>query len=257
MWWAVFSALALLTQYFAGFLIAAEGLLLVYRLRSRASVIALGAQAVVLAPLIPHVVPRFAQQAGFITSQGLATRIQQVPVAFGLNTLFKTPGVSYGLLGAAALAAIVIALLIIGADGRQLRGAGLAALLAAAVLLVPLLLALSGHDDYIARALMPAWLPLAIVVGAACTAPACETSRRRARWRARGSLRLGRDQDQQRRVSPTAGLAGRRRRRWARTPGRARSSPMTVSSRPVRCPSTCRASRGRARASLPARTPVR
>ncbi|MGI8712304.1 MAG: glycosyltransferase family 39 protein [Solirubrobacteraceae bacterium] len=36
-WWAIFSALALLTQYFAGFLIAAEGLLLVYRLRSRAS----------------------------------------------------------------------------------------------------------------------------------------------------------------------------------------------------------------------------
>ena len=170
-WWGVFSALALLTQYFAGFLIAAEGLLLVYRLRSRASLIALGAQALVLAPLIPHVVPRFQQKAEFITSQGLATRIQQVPITFGLNTLFKTPAVSYGLLGAAALAAIVIALLIIGANERQLRGAGLAALLAAVVLLVPLALALTGHDDYIARGLMPAWPPLAIVLGAACTAP--------------------------------------------------------------------------------------
>ncbi|MFL5863519.1 MAG: glycosyltransferase family 39 protein, partial [Solirubrobacteraceae bacterium] len=170
-WWAVLSALALLTQYFAGFLIAAEGLLLVVRLRSRASLIALGAQALVLAPLVPHVIPRFQQKAAFITDQSLTTRIQQVPVSFGLNTLFKSPGVSYGLIGAAALAAIVIALLIIGADERQLRGAGLAALLAAAVLLMPLGLALAGHDDYIARALMPAWPPLAIVVGAACAAP--------------------------------------------------------------------------------------
>ncbi|MGZ4311885.1 MAG: glycosyltransferase family 39 protein [Solirubrobacteraceae bacterium] len=170
-WWAVFSALALLTQYFAGFLVAAEGLLLVYRLRSRASVLALGTQALVLAPLIPHVIPRFGQKAAFITDQGLATRIQQVPVTFGLNTLFKSPSVSYGLLGAAALAAIVIALLIIGADDRQLRGAGLAAILAGAVLLIPLGLALTGHDDYLARGLMPAWPPLAIVIGAACTAP--------------------------------------------------------------------------------------
>jgi mannosyltransferase len=170
-WWAVVSALALLTQYFAGFLVAAEGLLLVWHLRSRASVIALGAQAVVLAPLIPHVVPRFGEKALFITSQGLGTRVQQVPVAFAFNTLFKSSAVSYGLLGAAALAAIVIVLLIIGADSRQLRGAGLAALLAASVLLLPLGLALTGHDDYIARGLMPAWPPLAIVIGAACTAP--------------------------------------------------------------------------------------
>ena len=62
LWWAVVSALALLTQYFAGFLIAAEGLALVYRARSRASVAALAAMAVVLAPLIPHVAAPAAAQ---------------------------------------------------------------------------------------------------------------------------------------------------------------------------------------------------
>jgi mannosyltransferase len=170
-WWAILSALAVLTQYFAGFLVAAEGVLLIYRLRSRVSLIALGAQAVVLAPFIPHVIPRLSEKAAFITDQGLGTRIQQVPVAFGLDTLFKSPSVSYGLLGAAALGAVVIALLVVGADDRQLRGAGLAALLAGSVLLIPLLLALLGHDDYIARGLMPAWPPLAIVVAAACAAP--------------------------------------------------------------------------------------
>lgn len=171
LWWAVFSALALLTQYFAGFLIAAEGLALVYRARSRASVAALAAMAVVLAPLIPHVVPRLQNKAAFITDQPLSLRLQQVPVTFGLNTLSQSSGVRYGLLGAALLVAVVIVLLLVGAESEQLRGAGVAAALAAVVLLVPLALALIGHDDYLARGLMPAWLPLALVIGAACTAP--------------------------------------------------------------------------------------
>jgi 4-amino-4-deoxy-L-arabinose transferase-like glycosyltransferase len=170
LWWGVLSALALLTQYFAGFLIAVEGVMLVYRLRSRASLIALAAQAVVLAPLIPHVIPRLQSPATFITSQRLVLRLQQVPVTFGFNTLYKSPGVSYGLLGAAVLAAVVIALLVIGAGDRELRGAGIAAVLAAGVLLIPLALALAGHDDFIARGLMPAWPPLAIVIAAAGTA---------------------------------------------------------------------------------------
>jgi Dolichyl-phosphate-mannose-protein mannosyltransferase len=170
LWWGVLSALALLTQYFAGFLIAVEGLMLVYRLRSRASLFALGAQAVVLAPFVPHVIPRLQSKAQFITSQHLVARLQQVPVTFGFNTLYKSPGVSYGLLGAAVLAAVVIALLVIGAGDRELRGAGIAAILAAGVLLIPLALALAGHDDYIARGLMPAWPPLAIVIAAAGTA---------------------------------------------------------------------------------------
>jgi mannosyltransferase len=171
LWWAVFSALALLTQYFAGFLIAAEGLALVYRARSRASIAAVAAMAVVLAPLVPHVLPRLQNKAAFITDQPLSLRLQQVPVTFGLNTLYQSSGVRYGLLGAALLVAVVIVLVLVGAESRQLRGAGVAAGLAAFVLLVPLGLALIGHDDYLARGLMPAWLPLALVIGAACTAP--------------------------------------------------------------------------------------
>jgi len=92
-------------------------------------------------------------------------------VAFGLGTLADGPAVRYGLLGAAALVAALILLLVIGADNRQLRGAGAAAAIAAAVLLVPLVFALFGEDFYIDRALIPAWIPLAVVVGAACTAP--------------------------------------------------------------------------------------
>jgi mannosyltransferase len=168
--WAVFSGLALLTQYFAVFLVAAEALGLLYRTRNRAALVAVGALAVIGLALIPHALPRLSHTAPWIVGVPLSLRIQQVPVAFAMNTLYLGPAVSYGLWGAAALAAIVIALLVAGAGGRELRGAGVAAALAGAVLLVPILLALAGHDDYIARGLVPAWIPLAVAIGAACTA---------------------------------------------------------------------------------------
>ena len=170
-WWTVFSGLALLTQYFVGFLVAAEAILLLYRLRSRACLVALGALAAVQAALIPHLITHASHPASWIDGFPLSIRVQQVPVTFGLGTLYQSSLVSDGLLGAAVLAGCVIVLLVIGADAAQLRGAGLAALLAGAVLLVPLVLAWLGHDYYEARALMPGWIPLAVVIGAACTAP--------------------------------------------------------------------------------------
>ncbi len=44
------------------------------------------------------------------------------------------------------------------------------AALTACILLIPLVVALAGKDYYIPRALTPAWIPLAVLIGAACTA---------------------------------------------------------------------------------------
>jgi mannosyltransferase len=170
--WGVFSALAVLTHFFAGFLVAPEALWLLYVIRNRAIAIGVGAVAAVQLALLPLLFSQAGNSLlGFITGTRLGTRIQQVPVAFGLGNLYQSPGARYGLLGAAVLAGAVIVLLVIGSDSRELRGAGAAAALAAVVLLLPLVLALVGEDYYIPRALMPAWIPLAVVVAAACTAP--------------------------------------------------------------------------------------
>jgi hypothetical protein len=107
---------------------------------------------------------------GFISQTPLRVRIEQVPVTLALGTLSKGSLVNQGLIGAAVVTGILIVLLVIGASDRELRGAGIAAAMAACVLLLPLLLAVLGHDYFIDRALIPAWIPLAIVVGAACTA---------------------------------------------------------------------------------------
>jgi mannosyltransferase len=170
--WAVFSALALLTHSFAAFLVAPEALWLLYIIRNRAIAIAVGVVAAVQLALLPLLFSHAtANLLGFISATSLSTRIQDVPVVFAIGTPYDGQLVGYGLLGAAALAAAVIPLLMIGADSRQLRGAGAAAALAAATILLPLAAALLGKDYFIARALIPAWVPLAVVVGAACTAP--------------------------------------------------------------------------------------
>jgi 4-amino-4-deoxy-L-arabinose transferase-like glycosyltransferase len=169
-WWTGFAVLALLTHYFAGFLIAPQGLWLLYRERSRASLVAVVVVGVVELALIPLLVSHAtASLLGFITGTHLSTRVQEVPVAFALGPPFGTSLLGYGLIGAAILAAILIVLLIVGGEPDELRGAGIAGGLAAFVLIVPLVLALLGKDYYIERALIPAWLPLAIVVAAGCT----------------------------------------------------------------------------------------
>ena len=171
-WWALVSALALATQYFAAFLVFAEALWLLWSARSRASAIAIAALVAVEGTLLPHAIQHKSHPTAWISSVGpLSVRLRQVPVIFAVNTLDKSASslVNYGLLGAALVAGAAIVLLLIGAEDRALRGAGIAAALAGSVVLVPLALALLGHDYYEARALIPAWVPLALVLGAACT----------------------------------------------------------------------------------------
>jgi uncharacterized membrane protein len=173
-WWAVVSALALATQYFSAFLVFAEAAWLVWTLRNRASVIALVALVVVEGALLPHAISHESHPTQWIDSVGpLSARVRQLPVIFAVNTLYKSSSslAGDGLWAAALLAAIVIVLLFVGAGARELRGAGMAAFLGGCVLLIPLVLALVGHDYYETRAMIAGWVPVALVVGAACTTP--------------------------------------------------------------------------------------
>ncbi len=172
MWWTVLAALAMGTQYFAGFLIAAEAVALLVRRRSPAVVLGCVALVVVEGALIPHLVGHAAHPQGWIGSVNtLGVRAQQVPVTLALNTMFKGPALSYSLLGGAIAVIVILGLLLVGATAAQLRGAGIAAALAAVVLLVPLLVALAGRDYYEPRALIGAMIPLLVLVGAACAVP--------------------------------------------------------------------------------------
>ncbi len=170
--WAVFSALAVLTHFFAGFLIAPEALWLLVRSRDRVTLVAVTSVAATQALLVPLAAGDTNHPLNWIKAFPLSIRIKQVPVDFGLSTLYQSSIVTSGLLGAALLGSIVIALFMLGGGDRVARrGAGIAAALAAVVVLVPILLAVAGRDYLVPRNLIAAWIPLAVVLAAACTLP--------------------------------------------------------------------------------------
>ena len=169
--WATFSALAILTHFFAGFLVAPEAIWLLCGARNRAAVTAIAAVTLVQLAILPLALSDTSHPLGWIQAFPLASRIQQVPVDLGLGTLYQSAIVTYGLLGAAVLSGVVIVLLVVGAESEWLRRAGIAAAVGGAVILVPLVLAVLGSDYYVPRNLLPAWIPLAVLIGAACAVP--------------------------------------------------------------------------------------
>jgi uncharacterized membrane protein len=170
-WWAVASAGAVLTHFFAGFLVAPEGVWLVVKHRNRLALIAAGAVAAVQLAILPAAIGDTSHPLQWIKVFPLSIRIKQVPVDLGLGSLYQSSLVGNGLLGAAVLAAAVAALLHFAGEPQQRRGAIVAAAIAALVLFVPLVLAELGRDYLVPRNFAPAWIPLAVVLGAACTVP--------------------------------------------------------------------------------------
>jgi hypothetical protein len=146
--------------------------LLVYRQRNRVSLFAAGAVAVVQGAMLALAIGDTSHPLlGWIKSIPLSLRIKQVPVDFGLGELYRSSLVAHGLLGAAILGAVVVALLVFAGGPSERRGAVFSGGLAACVVLTPIVLAQFGSDYVVARNLMPAWIPLAVVLAAACTVP--------------------------------------------------------------------------------------
>jgi mannosyltransferase len=169
--WTVFSVLAVLTHFFAGFLVAPEAVALLWWQRSRAVVVAVAVVALVQAALLPLAAGDTGHPLGWIKEFPLSVRIKQVPVDFALSSLYQSQAVTYGLTGAAVMALAVAGLLAFGGGPRRRRGALLAVAVAAVVVLVPMLLAAFGRDYVVPRNFIGAWIPLIVVIAAACTAP--------------------------------------------------------------------------------------
>ena len=164
--WAVASALTVATHYFGLFLVGAEAIwLLASRRRLRDVRLAVGAviaAGLVLAPVAIY--QALADRTGWIARIPLGDRLSETAEAFVVG---PTGGeLAYVVPLAATLVAAGLALLARRADGRERYGAGVAAGLGVAVVLVPLGLALAGLDRVLDRNLLPALVPLMLVVAA-------------------------------------------------------------------------------------------
>lgn len=165
--WAVVAALAIATHYFAGFLVAGEAAWLLWRVRSRAAGPAVAVVAVVVAALAPLALhQRGTGHLDFIGVQSLPSRITDIPKKFVTGEL-GTPTPLIGVLAALAAAVAIGWLVVRGGDGDR-RSAVFVTVLAAAVVVPPVVLAVVGPDYVLIRNLIPVIALAALVIGAGC-----------------------------------------------------------------------------------------
>ncbi|HEX4719832.1 MAG TPA: glycosyltransferase family 39 protein [Thermoleophilaceae bacterium] len=164
--WALVSVAAVATHYYAGFLVGAEALWLVWRspVRRRA-VFASGAVALLAAALLPLALhQRSTGAAAFISQSSLARRLAQVPKQFAVG--YQGPLETAITIAALLLIAYGVVLLVTAARPRDRSRALMFAALGAATILAPFVLAIIGPDYLIARNVIAALLPLAVTLAA-------------------------------------------------------------------------------------------
>jgi mannosyltransferase len=168
--WALSSALALCSHYFAAFPLAIEGvwLLVARRHRWRAVVPGLavvGATGAALLPLLKAQINT--THIGWIDQSPLAPRFLEAGASFLIgetgHVIAEPVRYGYAVVPAVAVAA-ALALLTWRGTSRERRGAGLALALGLGVIALTVLAALVGRDYVVERNLLPALLPLAAVV---------------------------------------------------------------------------------------------
>ena len=163
--WALFGALAVLTHYFAAFLVAPMGLWLIWTRRDRASVAAAGAVTAVGLALAPLALDQRASgHTKFIEEISLGNRVADLPKKFVTGELgTPTPGLG-PFAGLLVLTGAALLLWRAAPEDRR-RGLGLAAL-TALTLAVPLVLALLGFDYLFPRNAIAALIPAAAALAA-------------------------------------------------------------------------------------------
>ncbi len=165
-YWSLASVLAVLTHYFAAFLFAPEAIVLIRRLDRRTLWAPIGAvllAGLALAPLAIR--QRSDGKASWIEGSSLVSRIGETGKQF-LVGLYGPVEILTAALSALLVAGALVLLVRRGSERE--RGAALdAAIVAAAALGVPLLLA-AGHviDIFDGRNVIAAWAPYAVVLAA-------------------------------------------------------------------------------------------
>ncbi len=172
-WWAGLSAAAVMTHFFAGFAIAPEAVWLLWAARSRVTVLAVGVVGAVQLAMLPFAIVDASPSrgAGWIGRISRLHRISQTVSEWGASNLSRGVTTVEGLIAGVTVALILLILLGLGGDRRTRRAAAVAGSVAAFVFLAPLALGLAGEDYFLSRNLMPAFVPVVVLIAAACSAP--------------------------------------------------------------------------------------
>jgi mannosyltransferase len=163
--WAIAAVLALLTHYFAGFVVLAEAAWLLYTTRERTARYAIGVIALAGAALIPLALhQRATQNTSFIAQLSLERRIVDLPKKLVTGELGTFTPLIGPLAGAVALAAIAYAL---AKERRPTLGLLWLVAIGAGV---PIVAALAGADYLLPRNMIGVYVPLILAVAAGLAA---------------------------------------------------------------------------------------
>ncbi len=169
-WWALASALALCSHYFAVFAVAIEALWLITALRARWRVVlpavaAAGAAGLALLPLANS--QTNPTHIGWIENSPLAERFWETAVSFLVgetgHVIAEAPRERYALVPI-ILVGLSLALLALRGERRERRGAVLGLALGLGIAALTAIAALVGKDYVVERNLLPALVPLLAVV---------------------------------------------------------------------------------------------
>ena len=175
--WALASALALCSHYFAVFAVAIEAAWLLVALRSswRSVLPMVGAVVAVGLALLPLIVAQVnPTHIGWIDHSPLSTRIFETGVSFLAgetgHVIAEPPRERYALIPA-ALIGVAVLLATLRGSPRERHGAALGLVVGAGVVLLASAAALTGKDYIVERNLLPALVPLtaAVAIGFAAT----------------------------------------------------------------------------------------
>jgi hypothetical protein len=166
-WWALASVLALLTHYFALFLLLPEIVWLARRHGWRPLAPYAGAIGIVGVALVPLAASqRSDSKSNWIEDTSLASRVAQAPKQFLVG--IDSPAEILATACAGLLLACAIALLVTRGGERERRVAGRTAAIVAVAIGIPLVLAATGLIDvFNGRNVVGAWVPAASVVAIA------------------------------------------------------------------------------------------
>jgi mannosyltransferase len=169
--WALASALALCSHYFAVFAVAIEALWLLGALRSRLRAVlpAIGGVALVGLALLPLITAQVnPTHIGWIDFTPLSTRFFQTGISFLIgetgHVIAEPPRERYALFPV-ILAAFGLLLVVVRGSRSERRGASVGLVVGLGVAALALLAALIGKDYVVERNLLPALMPLTVAVG--------------------------------------------------------------------------------------------
>lgn len=164
-WWAVGSALAIWTEYFAVFLVIAEALLLTVRPSTRRyakrPMLAIVISMVVLLPLIYKQMHN--GRNGWIAQRSLHGRVTAAVQSF----IGSPPHLWWVAAAVVALGVVTVGVL---DTPSERQGAFLMAAVGSASVLLPLMLVAVGKDYWLGRNVIDAWVPLAMALAAGLAA---------------------------------------------------------------------------------------